>query len=269
MAQPQKKTAAAPPSYPTPKGKKPRLEYQPPETLIVDERYQRNTTSEASQRLIRSILAAWDWNYFGVIIATDNGDGTYCVIDGQHRAEAARRHPGVRAVPVMVIDEMTLVEQAEAFASINKARVSLNALQIHRAKATAGDDRARTIARLCAAVSLTIPNNVPASKHIKPGMLICISTLYQILARHGEGVLRRTLEIAATAYANSAGDLRAQIMQGVAVAITGGVVTDDAIAARLATADAEEWIYRAKKKGGAIAASLAVLLTANQQEIGK
>ena len=47
---------------------------------------------------------------------SDQGDGTYTVYDGQHRLEAAQRHPGIAEVPAAVV----LLEQVR---TIDKRRL--------------------------------------------------------------------------------------------------------------------------------------------------
>ncbi len=245
-------------------GPKPRLEFHPPTNLIVDERYQRTVSGAAGKRLIRKIVSEFHWPYFGVIAATDNGDGTYCVIDGQHRAEAARQHPEVHSVPVMVIEEMTLSEQARAFVEINQSRVRLSALQIHRAAVRAGDPVAVDIDRVATECGVIIPvGNVPSSEMI-PGQTLSVKSLYAVYKDHGPARLRNTLMTIMAAYRNTTGDLRAQLIKGVALALGDAPEMSAKITLILSQTDAVSWIERAQSQSKvsrlSTAAQLAQLL---------
>lgn len=245
-------------------GPKPRLEFHSPDRLIIDERYQRSVSGAAGKKLIRRILNNFYWPYFGVIVATDNGDGTFCVIDGQHRAEAARLHPGVHSVPVMVIEEMSLAEQAQAFVAINEGRVRLNGLQIHRAAVKAGDEKAIKVDHIATEAGVRIPGNNISSKEMKPGETLAVKSLYWIFETFGGDRLRWTLTAAMRAYGDTAGDLRAQVLKGLAIAIGSAPSEVDRIAATLGEVDAETWEQRGRDemhvRGGNTAAGISRLL---------
>ncbi|PIW30393.1 MAG: hypothetical protein COW30_02475 [Rhodospirillales bacterium CG15_BIG_FIL_POST_REV_8_21_14_020_66_15] len=230
-------------------GPKPRLKFHPPSNLVIDPRYQRSITQGTGKRLIKRIVSDFYWPFFGVIVATDNGDGTYCVIDGQHRAEAARQHPDVHSVPVMVIDEMTLAEQARAFVEINQNRVRLNALQIHRAAVRAGDPSAVEIDKIATSCGVEIPANNISSAEIKPGQTLSIKSLINIYETFGPDRLKATLQTIMNAYGDTTGDLRAQIFQAVAIALGDRPDASEDISGALATSDAVSWIERARSEG--------------------
>jgi len=246
-------------------GTKPRLEFHPPDCLIVDERYQRSIARGAGKKLIAKIVEGFYWPFFGVLVATDNGDGTYCLIDGQHRAEAARQHPDIRSVPVMVIDEMTLAEQARAFVVINESRVKLNALQIHRAAVRAGDPEAAQIDAIARQCGISIPSNNISSINIQPGQTLSVKALYEILRSAGPEGLRNALNAVMAAYKETTGDLRSQIFKGVADALRRcpGKVTE--IGAALMDLDAVSWEQearsRSKMEGMSTVSSLGLILS--------
>ena len=228
-------------------GPKPRLEYHPPSALVTDDRYQRSLESKASQVLINRIAREFHWPYFGIIVATDNGDGTFCIIDGQHRAEAARRTPGVHSVPVMVLDELTLAEQAMAFVQINKNRLKLNALQIHRASVRAGEPAARELDEICARHGASFPPNLRAPADRKPGELFCVRTLARILKEDGPERLDQVIRVAMTAFEGDGADIRAGVVKAISLAIDAGA-TEAALVAKLRTLDGESWEDRARDR---------------------
>lgn len=231
-------------------GPKPRLEFHPPDKLMIDERYQRSVSTKRGKQLIGRLVDEFYWPFFGVIIATDNGDGTFCVIDGQHRAEAARQRADIHSVPVMVIEEMSLAEQAAAFVAINENRVRLNGLQVHHAKVRAGDETAVAIDAICREVGLTIYRNMPSRQHLKAGHTMAVGAVYAVYETHGPAVLRRVLACMLKAYPDTADDLRAIPIKAVAAYLGTNPQADDASVVRfLRRRDSESWQEAARTVG--------------------
>lgn len=232
-------------------GPPPKILHLSPDALIVDDRYQRTMITAASRRLVAKIVDEFNWIYFGILLVTDNGDGTYCTIDGQHRAEAARRHPEVTTVPCMVLEELSLVDQAKAFVAINQGRIKLNGLQLHKAAVLAHDPHAVTLSEIAKECGIHIPgNNIPASM-MKPGQTLAISTLSKILIKYKPAGLRLTLHTVMQAYGDTVGDLRSQIFTAVAIAVHKFPNHVTHIANILADADAESWQVRGREVGRA------------------
>lgn len=107
----------------------PIFEWVDPATLLVDEGYQRDS-SERSLKLVRKIVAGWDWAKFKAPCAVMTDAGLE-LIDGQHTAIAAATHPGVEKIPVMIVDVDQRAERAAAFIGHNKDRVAVTAAQLH------------------------------------------------------------------------------------------------------------------------------------------
>lgn len=121
-----------------------------PEELLVDQSYQRDL-SDASVRLIRRLVAEWDWTKFKAptVAMTDEGP---VVLDGQHTATAAASHPGIEEIPVLLVEAPERRAQAKAFVGINTTRLGVTAPQLHFANMAAGDEAALAINRVCAFV---------------------------------------------------------------------------------------------------------------------
>ena len=107
----------------------PRLDWIAVEATVVDHKYQRTLRSKASQKSIARIRDHFDWLRFGAVVLASNGDGTYVVVDGQHRIEAARQRPGLNKVPAVIVEAETLKEQASAFIGVNRDRVNATPAQ--------------------------------------------------------------------------------------------------------------------------------------------
>lgn len=231
-------------------GVKPRLEFHPPDKLMIDDRYQRSVSTKRGKQLIARLIEDFYWPFFGVIIATDNGDGTFCVIDGQHRAEAARQRPDIHSVPVMVIEDMSLAEQAAAFVAINENRVRLNGLQVHHAKVRSGDATAVGIDAICRDVGLTIYNNVPSRQNLKVRHTMAVGAVYAVYETHGPDILRRVLSCMLKAYPDTEDDLRAIPIKAVAAYLATHADADDAAVVRfLGRRDSESWQEAARTVG--------------------
>ena len=84
-----------------------------PSMLLGDDGYQRDS-SERSLKLVRKIVAGWDWAKFKspVAVLTDAG---LELIEGQHTAIAAATHPDIEKIPVMIVDEKQWEDRASAF----------------------------------------------------------------------------------------------------------------------------------------------------------
>lgn len=105
--------------------------------LVVDRRYQREVTGPGKSA-IRRIATHFDWTKYSPILLAAIEGGRFAVVDGQHRAHAAKLC-GIESLPAMVVP-MSLRQQANAFAAVNADRVRVHALSIYRAALAAGED---------------------------------------------------------------------------------------------------------------------------------
>lgn len=204
------------PTRPDP-GKKPDLRWLKVDRLFVDHRYQRTLESTRSQKLVAAIAANFRWLAFQAIQATaDPRTGGWLVIDGQHRVEAARL-AGIAEVPAVVVDAVSLADQATAFVRANTDRVQVNLFALHRASVLAKDPRALAIDRTCKAAGIEIPAYpIPADK-LKPGQTLALATIAHLPGRYGEAVAVEALTAVARAYAQRSGALRAAVIQAAAI----------------------------------------------------
>lgn len=172
----------------------PIFEWVNPCDLLVDEAYQRSL-SERSQRLIRRIVAAWDWRRFKppVVALTDRG---LEIIDGQHTAIAAATHPDIEQIPVMVVEAPEIAARAAAFVGHNTDRLGVTAVQVHIAKVAAREPEAQTIERVLGAAGLTLLRTTPG-REWKPGETVAINAVAGLVHRQGERQARELLTMLA------------------------------------------------------------------------
>lgn len=166
-----------------------------PAELLVDEAYQRGL-SDASVRLIRRIVAEWDWRKYKapVVAMTDEGP---VLLDGQHTATAAASHPAIDEIPVLLVEAAEQREQAEAFVGINTTRLGITAAQLHHANVAAGDEAARAIDRVCAQAGIRVLRLPPSRGVYKPGETIAVAAVGGLVSRQGEVIAAQVLGILA------------------------------------------------------------------------
>lgn len=158
-----------------------------PRTLLVDEGYQRDS-SERSLKLVRKIVAGWDWAKFKAPVAVLTDAGLE-LIDGQHTAIAAATHPEIEKIPVMIVDVQQRKERAAAFIGHNKDRVAVTTAQLHVAAIAAGDAEAITIEAVCEAAGVRTLR--APSKDPKPGETMAISAIGAVIRGRGrDGAVR-------------------------------------------------------------------------------
>jgi hypothetical protein len=137
-------------------GPTPRLEWLPLEQLGVDRRYQREMGKDNWAHVHR-ILREWTWlHYQPIVVAPEDGSARYVVIDGQHRLEAARKHPSIDRLPCYIVDAVGVAHQAKAFVALNARRIGVTRLQRFWAAHAAGEPTAKRIHRICSEAGVTI-----------------------------------------------------------------------------------------------------------------
>ncbi|MGU3496120.1 hypothetical protein ACLBXM_18925 [Xanthobacteraceae bacterium A53D] len=170
---------------------KPIFEWVAPETLLIDERYQRHLSS-ASGRLIAKMLAEWDWRRFKPPVAVLTEAGLE-LIDGQHTAIAAATHPEIESIPVMIVEASELATRAAAFIGHNRDRVAVSASQLHHAAVTAGDEDALTVQQVCQRAGVRILRG-PPGRAFQAGETLAIASIQAVIGRRGAMRARQLLE---------------------------------------------------------------------------
>lgn len=162
----------------------PIFEWVEPGTLLVDAGYQRDS-SERSLKLVRKIVAGWDWAKFKspVAVLTDAG---LELIDGQHTAIAAATHPSVEKIPVMIIEAPERADRAGAFISHNRDRIAVTRTQLHTAAIAAGEEEALAVQRVCAEAGVTILRVQPGSGRYPPATTMSVTAIAALIKARGE-----------------------------------------------------------------------------------
>lgn len=207
-------------------GPKPVLAWLPVTELSVDDRYQRDLESRASKTLIRSIVDNFQWAAFGVVVVVKHGAG-WRIIDGQHRTEAARQR-GEVAVPCVVIEAMSVEDQARIFVRANRDRVAMNPFAMHHAQLAALDPGALQLRTMCEIAGLSIPRYPVMVPRLKSGQTLALATLTKILRVMGREKADLAVGAVAAAYRNDPAALKAVLFKAVAAIVAAADDAEDA-----------------------------------------
>lgn len=195
-AKPDRKRA-----FPPVLGARPTIEWLHLDRLTVDAQYQRSTDNQASQRLITSIAAGFDWRLCTPLVVSRRPDGAFTIIDGQHRYLAARQRPDLPDLPCCVFTFDSLEEEAKMFVAMNRSRKAMNRLDDFHAAIVAGDSIAHRIKQLVTDAGLTIARNTSSSAW-KPGEIAFTASIASTLRKHGDEIVAKALTSIAEAFPN-------------------------------------------------------------------
>jgi len=177
-------------------GDPPVLDWLDKDVIDIDRTYQR----ELDEPRVQRILDWFDWRNFGALVVAPDGDGRYHCIDGQHRLEAAKRHPKVTVVPAVVIQQAETVQEAETFVAVNKDRKNVTPLQLYWAELAANDPEAVTVSQVCARAEISIVRSPGGGTWTKPGDTVAIGAIKSLVARRGAMRSRQMLEVLGKAH---------------------------------------------------------------------
>ena len=98
-------------------------------SLFIDGNYQR--TEHANGKIL-TIAKEWNWISCGTLSVGDR-NGSFYVIDGQHRKLAADKRSDIKELPCMVYETESAQQEAEAFVDINQHRANVKSVDQYRA----------------------------------------------------------------------------------------------------------------------------------------
>lgn len=125
-------------AYAAKKGSLPVLQYCTPSQLAIDPTYQRDLDRN-SLRMIDRIAREWDWGLCQPLVVASRPGGSYYVIDGQHRLEAARLRGDIEQLPCVILYPGDPADEAATFVKLNQERRPLTAFALWNGALCAGD----------------------------------------------------------------------------------------------------------------------------------
>jgi len=160
-------------------GEVPVLDWIDKSLVDADPLYQR----PLDQNRVDGILNAFSWRSFGAIVIVPQPDGRYHATDGQHRLEAAKRHPKVTFVPAVIVNAEDVPAEASIFVEINKNRKNVSPLELFFAQLAAGDDSALAVQQACQAAGVRVPKH---PGNFKPNDCVAVNALANLVGQVGQ-----------------------------------------------------------------------------------
>jgi hypothetical protein len=155
------------------------LEWVDKNDLSVDDTYQR------ALRVPKCVAIARDWSWIACAALTvANRDGSYKIVDGQHRWQAAMRRSDITVLPCLVFPTCEVKEEAAGFLASNVNRGPLSGLARFKAAVVTGADSTVIANNLIRSTGRTI------STYTGPGTISCVGTLVK-LSKSTPQVLQR------------------------------------------------------------------------------
>lgn len=154
--------------------------------LVVDGRYQR----PVEEKRVAKIVGEFDPKLLGTLELSERKNGTFAIIDGQHRFEALKK-VGRKTVPALVHRGLDSKAEADLFARTNMGRKPLSPIQRFRAQVFAGDPRAVAISKLVTEAGFKVDYNESATEL---GAIRSVVALEKAYSHHGEEHVRFLLE---------------------------------------------------------------------------
>lgn len=166
-----------------------RLEWVPTDALVIDHSYQRRI-SRKGETTIKKITDGFSWRQFGALTVEET-DGKLAVIDGQHRAAAARQL-GIAMLPAVVAPPADTATAAQTFMGVNATRTNLASIDKFRALVASGDPDAVVVADIL--TELDISTDVTVGHALGPKQTRATSRLSTLVKKYGRGTVFTALE---------------------------------------------------------------------------
>lgn len=172
-----------------------RLDWVATARLVIDTDYQRDV-GLAGKAHIGRIARKFAWAKFApLIVAPTNGD-RFAIIDGQHRATAARAR-GIGSLPALIVP-LDPEEQAAAFAAINGNVTPISSLHVFKAARAAGESWARDLEACAMRAGVTVLYYPKPLNVIGAYETMAVASLRKGISVHGAGLVTTALKAAMT-----------------------------------------------------------------------
>jgi len=157
----------------------------PLSNLIVDARYQRSLISKHVNRIAKN----FDATLVNTILVSDRQDGTYAVIDGQHRV-AAMRKLGIKFAPCTITHGLDSLKEASLFHGVNAQIRPLSTFDKFKTSVFCGNSREIAIAEIAKEYGIQLKGS--HSNGGNTSVVIAIQAVCDIYDVYGADILRKT-----------------------------------------------------------------------------
>lgn len=160
-------------------------------TLLIDPAYQR----EQNTIRVNKIAQEFDTDMMGAVVVSRRTNGDLVLIDGGHRIAALHLMGwGDQEINAIVLDGLTLKDEAHVFSVINSNRAKPKPTQIFRADVIAQQPEAVLIQSVLNALNIEVVDS-PKKKGLRS-----IGTVRTLFRQDGQEALARVLKLLSTAY---------------------------------------------------------------------
>jgi hypothetical protein len=176
--------------------------------LVTEDRFNR----PISESWIAELMSTFSAERFGCIELWARDDGTFVILDGQHRTETLRRlgvREDIKCVPAIVHYDLKLDKAAELFVWLNHTKI-IGPLNKFKALLTAGHRETTDIDQIVRAQGLTVGGNQDG----RLGCIVALRWLYNLGEPRG-AVLARTLATLHGAWATASEAYTQAMVRGV------------------------------------------------------
>lgn len=189
------------------------IEVLPTNILFIDT-YQRNVR----ENLVKKIAKNIDVVKLGCIVVSLRKNGSYAVVDGQHRLQAMRL-AGYEKALCIVFKDIKKPEEAKKFIGFNKDRASMTATQIFWAEIESEDPRALLILRIAESEGFEITRGVfgKSGHNTSDTIISAVGSLKTIYIRTGEIGLQRTMYFVSKVWKDDSKRVQGSIMLGISI----------------------------------------------------
>ena len=176
-----------------------------PLNMIQTEIYQRVLNMKNVNKIVKEFNPA----KLGVLVVSKRSDGTYAVLDGQHRLTALRRL-GYTVTNCIVLEGMSLQEEADYFRRQNENKQNLRIADTFKASLFAEDGESLEIKRLMD------KHGFRFGKSGSPMCICAIGALQTIIRTYNVQTLENVLRSIAGTWAADSTILRREMLAGLA-----------------------------------------------------
>lgn len=159
---------------------------------------------------VKKLASKWDRQAAGVLLLSMRADGTFAIIDGQHRREAAILI-GLKTLDALVYIDLSLEDEARLYRKFGDY-LKQTALDRYHAGVIEGDQASLEIKRILSYRDLYVPDSPGAYSH----GIIAVEALVSVYERFGANVLRATIGLLHEAWGTDYHAYRASQVKGTA-----------------------------------------------------